>query len=81
MIQLLQIKFNVEIQHIYENPVFCHPDIAVDGKALLFKEFISCGIIQIKNICFEFFSGFLSRNAIVEIVQEIFPNLQSQKNH
>ena len=74
-----KVDFCIEIQHIYENPIFCNPVISSDGKALLFKEFLSSGISQIKHICFEFIPGFLSHNSIVEIIQEKYPDLQSPK--
>ena len=40
---------------------------------------INSGIVQVKGICYEFIDGFVSRNAIVGIVQEIFANIRSPK--
>ena len=74
-----KVDFCIEIQHIYENPIFCNPVISSNGKALLFREFLNSGISQIKHICFEFIPGFLSHNSIVEIIQERFPDIQSPK--
>jgi hypothetical protein len=40
---------------------------------------INSGIVQAKGICYEFIDGFVSRNAIVGIVQEIFANIRRPK--
>ncbi|CAC5423425.1 unnamed protein product [Mytilus coruscus] len=72
-----KVDFNIHVQHIYENPLFCNPVINVKGKALLYREFINSGIIKIKDICYEFIPVFLSKDSIIEIVQEKYPELRS----
>ncbi|CAC5405806.1 unnamed protein product [Mytilus coruscus] len=73
-----EVEFDIEIQHIYENPIFCNPVISNNGRALLYSEFINSGIVQIKDICYEFIPGFLSKDSIVELVQEKHPELKSR---
>ena len=72
-----KIEFSMEAQHVYENPIFCNPLIKYNNKSLLFHEFITAGITQIKHICYEVIPGFLPENAIVEIVQEKIPEIST----
>jgi hypothetical protein len=44
---------------VFHIPLFFNPKIESKGKILHFKEFISAGIIKIKDIAFECRKGFL----------------------
>lgn len=64
-----RIKFEIKIQHVYNNPIFRNPAITHNEKMLLFPNFVHAGLIQIKHLCYEVVPGFLRPNAIVELVQ------------
>ena len=55
-------------------PYFFNSRIESKGKILHFKEFISAGIIKIKDIAFECRNGFLKEKYIVEMISEVFPD-------
>jgi hypothetical protein len=40
----------------------------ISGKTILWNDFITAGITQLKDICYEVKTGFLPDNAIVEMV-------------
>lgn len=40
---------------------------------LLFDNFTQAGVIQIKDVCYEFILGFLTTDAVVEIIQHSLP--------
>ncbi|CAC5384246.1 unnamed protein product [Mytilus coruscus] len=42
--EMIQAYFNIDVQHIYENPLFCNPIINLKGKALMYREFINSAI-------------------------------------
>ncbi|CAC5366469.1 unnamed protein product [Mytilus coruscus] len=69
-----KLKFEIEIQHVYDNPIFCNPNIKLNDKMLLFEKFIHTGLIQIKDICYEVIPGFFTSGSIVEIIQQNFPD-------
>ena len=58
---------------------FCNPNITHDGKMLVFDVFSQAGLIQIKDMCYEFIPGFFT-SAIVEIIQRRFPDEKSTHN-
>ena len=69
-----KLKFQIEVQHAYSNPIFCNPKITHNGKMLLFDDFAQAGLIQIKDVCYEFIPGFFTSDAIVEIIHRRFPD-------
>ncbi len=73
-----KVDFNIDVEHVYDNPLFCNPNITHNGKMLLFEDFIQAGLIQIKDICYEFIPGFFTCNAITEIIQNKFPNTNTR---
>ncbi|CAC5360470.1 unnamed protein product [Mytilus coruscus] len=74
-----KLRFEIEIQHVYDNPIFCNPNIKLNGKMLLFEKFIHSGLIQIIDICYEFIPGFFTSGSIVEIIQHNFPDEKSHE--
>jgi hypothetical protein len=47
------INIDVDKDNVFHIPLFFNPKIESKGKILHFKEFISAGIIKIKDIVFE----------------------------
>jgi hydroxymethylpyrimidine/phosphomethylpyrimidine kinase len=53
--------------------------ILISGKTILWNDFITAGITQLKDICYEVKTGFLPDNAIVEMVTNVIEDI-SQDN-
>ena len=70
-----KIEICVDTPQVYDNPIFCNPSITCGKKSLLFYDFIDAGITQVKHICYEVIPGFLSKNSIIEILTEKFPEI------
>ena len=74
-----RLEFEFEVHHVYNIPIFCNPSITFNGKMLLFNNFINAGILQIRDICYEFIPGFLTSGAIVEIIRQKYPDENANK--
>jgi len=61
--------------HIYAQPLFLNTNITCKSKELYFKAFVDAGIVTVSDITYEVIPGFLSTDAICEIVQEKRDNL------
>ena len=68
------INIDVDKDNVFHIPLFFNPKIESKGNILHFKEFISAGIIKIKDIAFECRKGFLKEKYIVEMISEVFPD-------
>ena len=66
-----QLIFNVSIENIYDQPLFCNPKIVINEKSLLWQDFIKAGIIQLKDLCYEVKPGFLPVSAVIEILKSV----------
>jgi hypothetical protein len=73
------ISFNYNVIDIYHQPLFCNSEILISGKTILWNDFITAGITQLKDICYEVKTGFLPDNAIVEMVTNVNEDI-SQDN-
>ena len=73
------ISFNYNVIDIYHQPLFCNSEILISGKTILWNDFITAGITQLKDICYEVKAGFLPDNAIVEMVTNVDEDI-SQDN-
>ena len=73
------ISFNYNVIDIYHQPLFCNSEILISGKTILWNDFITAGITQLKDICYEVKTGFLPDNAIVEMVTNVDEDI-SQDN-
>jgi hypothetical protein len=47
------ISFNYNVIDIYHQPLFCNSEILISGKTILWNDFITAGITQLKDICYE----------------------------
>ena len=65
----------LELEHIMNQPLFGNPHIKYKNKLLHFQSYIESGITTVADISYEVVPGFLSKSAIVEILQEKYPNM------
>lgn len=70
-----KIDFQLSVENIYDQPLFCNPRIVDVNKTLLFHDFILAGLISLKDICYEVKTGFLPDIAIAEMVQDVCENV------
>jgi hypothetical protein len=49
----ISISFNYNAIDIYHQPLFCNSEILISGKTILWNDFITAGITQLKDICYE----------------------------
>lgn len=71
------VHFNLSVENIYDQPLFCNPNILYCQKCILWHDFIQAGIVQVKDICYEFKEGFLNDNAIVEMIRDVYSECNS----
>ena len=70
------VLFNYDYTFIYNQSLFLNDNITNEkGKPLYWKHFISAGIVQLKNICYEVKPGLLPVHAVVDVITDIFPYL------
>ncbi|CAG2199723.1 unnamed protein product [Mytilus edulis] len=65
------IEFDLSTENVYDQPLFCNPNVLFDGKTVIWYDFINAGIVQVKDICYEVIEGFLPEMAIVEMIQNV----------
>ncbi|CAG2188037.1 unnamed protein product [Mytilus edulis] len=65
------IKFDLSTENVYDQPLFCNPNVLFDGKTVIWYDFINAGIVQVKDICYEVIEVFLLEMAIVEMIQNV----------
>ncbi|CAC5380211.1 unnamed protein product [Mytilus coruscus] len=52
------IEFDLSTENIYDQTLFCNPNVLYNGKTVIWYDFINVGIVQVKDICYEgFFTG------------------------
>ncbi|KAK6165442.1 hypothetical protein SNE40_022369 [Patella caerulea] len=64
---------------ILNQPLFDNPQIVYDDKTLYFSDFIEAGLVKISDLCYIFIAGFLSVDAIFELVRESLPDRKYEK--
>lgn len=69
------IDVDMKSMDILQQPLFLNPDIKVQGKIAFWQHFIVAGITQIKDLCFEVIPGFLSFNAVKEMVLDMYDDV------
>lgn len=76
--QFIKPSMSMEIgtYEIYSQPIFLNPEIPLKGNIEVWKEFILSGLVKLKDISYEVIPGFLPFQAIYDIVQEVFPDVQ-----
>ncbi|CAG2203431.1 unnamed protein product [Mytilus edulis] len=47
------IEFDLSTENVYDQPLFCNPNVLFDGKTVIWYDFINAGIVQVKDICYE----------------------------
>ena len=55
---------------IFEEPLFRNKLINVNNKPLFFRDWVSCGLVRVKDICYEAVPGFLPVRAVHEIIMD-----------
>ncbi|CAC5361464.1 unnamed protein product [Mytilus coruscus] len=73
-----KIDFQLTVENIYDQPLFCNPKIVLYDKTIIWYDFIRAGIVTIKDICYEVKTGFLPKNAIVDMINNVcdYVNIQ-----
>lgn len=56
--------------NVFRQPLFLNNNLKLNGKTILWSNFIQAGIIQLKDIAYEVVPGFLPFNAIKEMIVE-----------
>lgn len=71
----LYLKASVDIEmtsvNVFNQPIFLNADLKLQGKTLLWSNFIDAGIVQLKHITYEVIPGFLPFNAVKEIIEDV----------
>ena len=58
------------LSDIFSEPLFRNKLINVNNKPLFFRDWVSCGLVRVKDICYETVPGFLPVNAVHEILMD-----------
>jgi hypothetical protein len=67
-----------DIKEIMTQPLFYNDHISVNRKTISFDLFKQARIVTIADICYEAINGFLPTDAICEIIEEKFPDVQRE---
>ena len=58
------------LSDIFSQPLFRNKLINVNNKPLFFRDWVSCGLVRVQDICYEAVPGFLPVNAVHEILMD-----------
>jgi hypothetical protein len=69
------ITFTVDANFVYNQPLFLNANVQHNGKILLYPECVTAGVPLVRDIAYEFITGFLPPLAVAEMVINDNPDL------
>jgi len=72
------IGYDLNVNQIFDQPLFFNPKIVYKGKKLHFEFFIKADIVQLKHLSYEVVPGFIRFGSIKELIQEHSPQISEK---
>ncbi|CAG2243758.1 unnamed protein product [Mytilus edulis] len=73
------VDIDIRSVDIFNQPIFLNESIKVNGKCILWKQFLLAGITKLKHVAYEVVPGFLPFNAIYEMIENVDDNVDCNK--